>query len=139
MNQTVRKVRKVALSICLTIACVIGGAVTPAGAQTGAGEITGLVKDQGGAAVPGATITVTETRTNLQRVVVSTGDGVYTAASLAPGDYRLDLDSRDPNPREFSREGRGVAAMPAICGGSARPVIGGCYPCWKPRRGTRRT
>jgi len=31
-----------------------------------------------------ATITVTETRTNRQRVVVSTQDGVYTAASLAP-------------------------------------------------------
>ena len=46
----------------------------------------------GGAAVPGATITVTETRTNLQRVVVSTGDGVYTAASLAPGEYRLDVE-----------------------------------------------
>ena len=61
-------------------------------AQTAAGEITGLVKDQAGAAVPGATITVTETRTNLQRVAVSTGDGVYTAASLAPGEYRLDLE-----------------------------------------------
>ena len=60
--------------------------------QAGAGEITGLVKDQAGAAVPGATITVTDTRTNVQRVVVSSGDGVYTAASLAPGDYRLDVE-----------------------------------------------
>ena len=84
--------RSVSLSVCLTVACVCGAAVTPAGAQTGAGEITGLVKDQAGAAVPGATITVTETRTNLQRVVVSTGDGVYTAASLAPGEYRLDVE-----------------------------------------------
>ncbi|MCM3881017.1 MAG: carboxypeptidase-like regulatory domain-containing protein, partial [Vicinamibacterales bacterium] len=64
----------------------------PARAQTAAGEITGLVKDQAGAAIPGATITVTGTRTNLQRVVVSTGDGVYTVASLAPGEYRLDVE-----------------------------------------------
>jgi len=56
------------------------------------GEITGVVKDQAGAAVPGATITVTDTRTNLQRVVVSTSDGVYTAASLAPGEYRIDVE-----------------------------------------------
>jgi hypothetical protein len=63
----------------------------PARAQTAAGEITGLVKDQAGTAVPGATVTVTETRTNLQRVVVSTRDGVYTAASLAPGEYRLEI------------------------------------------------
>ena len=68
-----------------------GATVMPAHAQTGAGEITGLVRDQAGAAVPGATITVTEARTNLQRVVVSTGDGVYTVASLAPGEYRLDI------------------------------------------------
>ena len=68
------------------------GLAGPAAAQTGAGEITGLVKDQGGAAVPGATITVTETRTNARRVVVSTRDGVYTAASLAPGEYRLEIE-----------------------------------------------
>ena len=52
------------------------------GAQVAAGEIIGLVKDQAGAAVPGASITVTETQTNRQRVVVSTRDGLYTAASL---------------------------------------------------------
>jgi hypothetical protein len=63
----------------------------PVGAQTAGGEITGVVKDQAGAAVPGATITVTEARTNLQRVVVSTRDGVYAVPSLAPGEYRLDL------------------------------------------------
>src|SRR5262249_7091312 len=45
-----------------------------------------------GAAVPGATITVTETRTYFQRIAVSTGDGIYTAANLAPGDYRLDVE-----------------------------------------------
>ena len=92
MDRMVRMTRSVLLSVCLTVACVCGAAVTPARAQTAAGEITGLVKDQAGAAVPGATITVTETRTNLQRVVVSTGDGVYTAASLAPGEYRLDVE-----------------------------------------------
>ena len=60
-------------SICLIVvaaACWIGA--SPADAQTGAGEITGVVHDQVGASVPGATITVTETRTNRQRVVVST-------------------------------------------------------------------
>ena len=84
--------RSLALSMCLAVACVCGAAVIPARAQTAAGEITGVVKDQDGAAVPGATITVTEARTNLQRVVVSTGDGVYAVASLAPGEYRLDLE-----------------------------------------------
>src|SRR5262249_3934542 len=80
------------LVIGLTLACtwMVGG--SSARAQTAAGEITGVVKDQAGAAVPGATITVTETRTNLQRVIVSTAEGVYTAASLAPGEYRLEVE-----------------------------------------------
>ena len=74
------------------MACAWCVGVLPAGAQAGAGEITGLVKDQAGAAVPGATITVTDTRTNFQRVAVSSGEGIYTAAGLAPGDYRLDVE-----------------------------------------------
>ncbi|HEY6214895.1 MAG TPA: TonB-dependent receptor [Vicinamibacterales bacterium] len=60
-------------------------------AQVAGGALTGVVTDASGAAVPGATITVTNVDTNLQRVVVSTGDGVYTAAALAPGAYRIDV------------------------------------------------
>src|SRR4030095_7492255 len=81
-----------ALSVCLALSCVCSVGAVSARAQTAAGEITGVVKDQAGAAVPGATITVTETRTNRQRVTLSTGEGVYTAASLAPGAYRLDVE-----------------------------------------------
>src|SRR6476661_2203363 len=83
--------RRRSRSICLAMACAWLVGVLPAGAQAAAGEITGIVKDQAGSAVPGATITVTDIRTNLQRVAVSSGDGVYTAASLTPGDYRLDV------------------------------------------------
>jgi protocatechuate 3,4-dioxygenase beta subunit len=57
-----------------------------------AGEITGTVKDQAGAAVPGATVTVTAIGTNWQRIITSSGEGVYTAPSLAPGDYRVDVE-----------------------------------------------
>ncbi len=66
--------------------------MTAAREQTAAGEITGLVKDQAGAAVPGATITVSDLRTNRQRVAVANGDGVYTVGSLAPSVYRLDIE-----------------------------------------------
>ncbi|PWT84988.1 MAG: hypothetical protein C5B57_03825, partial [Blastocatellia bacterium] len=65
---------------------------SPLHAQVAAGEITGLIKDQAGAAVAGATVTVTNADTSQQRVVVSTADGVYTAASLAPGEYRIDVE-----------------------------------------------
>jgi hypothetical protein len=75
----------------LALAAVCAAAL-PAAAQTAAGAITGVVRDQDGAAVPGAAIAVTEIRTNRQRLVLSTGDGVYTAASLAPGEYRLEVE-----------------------------------------------
>ena len=87
----------------LAVVGVCGTAVIPARAQTAAGEITGVVKDQGGAAAPGATITVTEVRTNAQRVAVATGDGVYTVPSLTPGEYRLDVEL--PGFRPVRREG----------------------------------
>src|SRR5262245_32110163 len=78
------------LMVVLTLTLAAG--VSPAAAQVAAGEITGLIRDQAGAAVPGATVTVTNVDTNLQRVVVSTSDGVYTAPSLASGAYRIDVE-----------------------------------------------
>jgi outer membrane receptor protein involved in Fe transport len=91
------------LSVCFITACLCSVAALPARAQVAAGDITGLVKDSAGAAVPGAIITVTETRTNLQRVVVSSDEGVYTATSLVPGEYRLDVERSGFRP--IRREG----------------------------------
>src|SRR3954467_3758649 len=61
-------------------------------AQVAAGDITGIVRDPGGAALAGATITVTEVATNRQRVLLSNRDGVYAAPSLPPGEYRADVE-----------------------------------------------
>ncbi len=78
---------------CSVVAAVwVAVHAVPALAQLAAGDITGVVKDPAGAAVPGATLTVTDVNTNRQRVVVSSGEGVYTAPSLAPGDYRVDVE-----------------------------------------------
>jgi hypothetical protein len=65
---------------------------TPLRAQVASGEITGVVHDQAGVAVPGATVTVTNVDTNRPRVVVSSADGVYSAASLPPGRYGLAIE-----------------------------------------------
>jgi hypothetical protein len=63
----------------------------PVFAQVAAGEITGIVKDQAGAAVPAATVTVTNVDTNQQRILASSREGVYAAPSLAPGTYRVEV------------------------------------------------
>ena len=70
---------------------LIAAGASPASGQIAAGEITGRVKDQAGAAAPGATVTVTDVATHRQRVVASSAEGVYTAPGLAPGTYRVDV------------------------------------------------
>src|SRR5262245_66674304 len=77
---------------CVLAAWLLAAAAPPLFAQVAAGEITGVVKDQADAAVPGATVTVTATRTNLQRVVISSAKGVFTVPSLPSGEYRVDVE-----------------------------------------------
>src|SRR5262245_11290497 len=81
-----------ALFLCLLALVAFLATSSTAGAQVPAGAGTGSVHDSDGGAVPGATITITNLATNQQRVVNSTAEGAYTAASLAPGEYRLDVE-----------------------------------------------
>src|SRR5262245_6462623 len=80
------------IGACLLVLLSFFAVATPSHAQVAAGEITGIIHDSDGGAVPGAAVTVTNLATNQQRVVNSTADGAYTAASLAPGEYRIDVD-----------------------------------------------
>jgi hypothetical protein len=63
-----------------------------AAAQVGAGALTGIVRDQTGATLPGATLTITDPIRGWERSAVSSSDGVYTVASLPPGTYHLAVD-----------------------------------------------
>jgi len=49
------------------------------------GSIVGSVKDANGAAVKGATVTVTNLATNISRTVTSDGEGNYVVTPLEPG------------------------------------------------------
>jgi hypothetical protein len=72
------------------VACLAVAAA--ARAQVAAAAITGVVRDPTGTAVPGVTVTVTNIGTNLRRIAVTTAAGVYTAPSLAPGRYRIEVE-----------------------------------------------
>ena len=63
-------------------------AIITAGAQEN-GTITGVVTDQSGAAVPGVTITVTQTSTGEVRTTQSSASGLYEIPGLAVGTYNL--------------------------------------------------
>jgi hypothetical protein len=65
----------------------------PLAAQT-MGEIVGEVQDASGAVVPGATVTVTNTGTNMVRTAVSNDAGIYSFPSLVPGMYRVKVEAK---------------------------------------------
>src|SRR5438094_2314479 len=60
-------------------------------AQVQAGRIVGTVVDPTGAAVPEASITVTEVQTNIARTVSSSDRGEYAVTPLTPGIYQVKI------------------------------------------------
>jgi hypothetical protein len=67
------------------------GLASPAAAQSQAinGSIEGTVRDNSGAVLPGVTVTVTNTETGAQRVVISNEEGSYRAQLLPLGTYQV--------------------------------------------------
>src|SRR5574341_678684 len=58
-------------------------------AQQGRGTILGAVTDTNGAVVPGATVTITNTATNVAATATTNDDGYYTAPNLLVGSYSV--------------------------------------------------
>jgi hypothetical protein len=57
--------------------------------QLSSGSILGVVKDPSGAAIPDATVTVTNTSTNIARTATTDSDGSYRFDVMQPGPYTL--------------------------------------------------
>jgi hypothetical protein len=66
-------------------------AAEAANAQVGSGQVSGIVTDQGGASVPGATLTATNIETGVARSTVSSSAGLYTFTGLRPGEYQVNV------------------------------------------------
>ncbi|MGZ4818772.1 MAG: carboxypeptidase-like regulatory domain-containing protein, partial [Terriglobales bacterium] len=63
--------------------------VLPAYGQERFGNVTGVVKDQTGAVLPGVAVTITNKDTNRSVTVHSRSDGSYTLADVEPGHYSV--------------------------------------------------
>jgi len=70
-------------------AIVLSGAIVEA--QTG-GTIAGVVQDESAAAIPGATVTITNVNTGIIRTTVSDAGGRYRVAALIPGSYEIQVE-----------------------------------------------
>jgi len=64
-------------------------AAVTASAQVSTATLFGIVTDSTGAAVPNATVTITQTDTNTVRTVTTGGDGAYRADFLPVGPYKV--------------------------------------------------
>ncbi len=62
--------------------------------QGTAASLTGQVTDSSGAAMPGATVTITNTDTSLAQSATTNGEGVYLIAPLPPGHYKLMVEAK---------------------------------------------
>jgi hypothetical protein len=78
------------LRLSLVALCLALGAVQAlAQSQANTGQISGSVTDTNQAAVPNATVTVTNKETGLTRTATTSDDGLYTIVLLPPGSYSV--------------------------------------------------
>ena len=74
------------LAIALVILCAAGVA-----AQTTLGRLSGSVLDSSGAALPGATITLTNENTNQAQTVIAGENGAYVFPQVPVGSYKVEF------------------------------------------------
>jgi outer membrane receptor protein involved in Fe transport len=74
---------------CVCITLFVLGMSAAAWAQGASGAITGVVSDETGAVLPGATVTVRNEDTGVSRELVTGEGGRFRAADLPPGPYAV--------------------------------------------------
>ncbi|MCV4696694.1 carboxypeptidase-like regulatory domain-containing protein, partial [Escherichia coli] len=76
-------------------AAIIGllGLFISAVAQSDSTRVKGIVTDAAGAAIPGATIKITNLKTGEERSVITRADGSYQIVQLRPAEYHLEAEA----------------------------------------------
>ncbi len=82
-------IKKVPLLSCLL--CLLAGAIF---AQEFRGQISGRVTEASGAAVPNATVTVTNAATNSTTTATTNENGEYVVLYLTPGQYSVTVEAK---------------------------------------------
>src|SRR6267143_3793052 len=76
-------------AIVLTLLVASCGLAGAAHAQAVGAALSGLITDEHGGSVPGATVSIKNVGTGIVREVSSNGDGFYSAPNLLPGTYEV--------------------------------------------------
>src|SRR5216117_3498849 len=72
---------------------LVGLIALPAWPQASTGSVSGTVRDQSGAAIPGASVTLTNTATNTSAKSTTNESGFYRFPGINPGPYSLSADA----------------------------------------------
>ncbi len=86
-------IRFVALLIVTVVCGLPGSGVAFGQAQSNAADLQGVVRDQSGAVIVGATVTVLNPATNFSRDVITNGEGYYQITNLPPGSYEVTVEA----------------------------------------------
>jgi Carboxypeptidase regulatory-like domain len=78
--------------VVLTVLVLSVGSGAPTRGQVGTSSVSGEVRDQQAAAIPGATVTLLHTATGAERVVTTDRTGTYRFLALQPGTYQLKVE-----------------------------------------------
>ena len=62
-------------------------------AQVAGGSITGTVRGESGAAMPGVRVSITDAASSAARTLMTDTDGIYNAPDLPPGNYEMSVSA----------------------------------------------
>jgi len=80
--------------LIVTVVCgLLGSGVAFGQAQSNASDLQGVVRDQSGAVVSGATVTARNPGTNTSKATTTNDEGAYLIVNLAPGDYEVTVEA----------------------------------------------
>src|SRR5882724_3288434 len=85
---------RLATLLLVTAVCgLLGSGVALGQTQSNAADLQGVVRDQSGAVVNGATVTARNPGTNASKTTTTNDDGGYLIVNLVPGDYEVTVEA----------------------------------------------
>jgi hypothetical protein len=88
MRSLSKSIRVLSLALAIFLASV------PVFSQTVTGRILGTITDSTGAAIRGATLTITDTQRGTTRTLTTDDSGAYVAPNLQPGVYKVRAEAK---------------------------------------------
>ncbi len=92
-QRTLHLVLRVRISCLAVLAILLCMSTVGMGQAVDTAQVSGVVKDTSGAAIPGAQVTVTNVDKNVVRTVETVADGSYTFVNLGTGSYQIEVKS----------------------------------------------